>query len=476
MNFRDTEALLGLFIARGYKAVDDPAKADVVLANTCSVRALAENKARSFLGEFQSGHLDTGKISSTFFQSGSDTPRKRGREPRARRRQAPAAGQKRVIGLIGCMARNEGKRLFQKMAHLDLICAPGCLEKIPGYVEEIMRYWSGHPNTGKFSSIISQSGSDTRLHGNRRRIIDLEDRMRDEAAYEAPYRSEQGHANVVISTGCANSCSYCIVPYVRGKLRLRSPKDILAEVKRAVKNGASKITLLGQNVNDYNYKYQISNFKLPDEERPLLRQGFAGACPSPLFNKEGERSFALALVKRGPAEPGRVLDFVGLLKLVEAVDGVKEIDFVSSNPKNLVGKTHGRASLRRQLFELMANSPKIKKIINLPFQSGSNKILKAMYRGYTRAQYLALVKEYKRIVGGQVSTDIIVGFPGETEADFKATMDVVKECKFDMAYIFKYSPRPHTFAADLSDSVEQLIKEQRNNMLLDLQKQVSKTA
>jgi len=423
-NVRDSEALLGLFLARGYKAVNDPVKADVVLANTCSVRALAENKARSFLGEFQEGYSKPSHRERPLTPSLT----KRGDRALALLKRGPAQpgrvlGKKKIIGLVGCMARNEGKRLFQHMAHVDLICSPGVLEKIPGYVEEILESQKSKGKGQKHGVPLTQDAGHKRL-----RIIDLEDRMRDEAAYAAAYRAGKNHASVVISTGCANSCTYCIVPYVRGKLRLRKPEDIVAEVRAAVKNGATKITLLGQNVNDYNY--------------------VGARSPRP---------------GRGNPAP---TNFIDLLKMVAAIPGVEEIDFVSSNPKNT----------SRELFEFMAASKKMKKIINLPFQSGSNKILKAMNRGYTRAQYLALVKEYKRIVGGQVSTDIIVGFPGETEADFKATMDVVKECKFDMAYIFKYSPRPHTFAADLSDSVEQLKKEYRNNMLLDLQKQVSKTA
>ena len=399
MNFRDTEALLGLFIARGYKAVDDPAKADVVLANTCSVRALAENKARSFLGEFQDNRA-------------SIHPAKR---KRVRGTQRP------IVGLIGCMARNEGKRLFQHMAHVDLICAPGVIEKIPGYVEQI-------------------------ISGERKRIIDLEDRMRDEAAYEAPYRREQGHANVVISTGCANSCAYCIVPYVRGKLRLRSPEDILAEVKRVVKNGASKITLLGQNVNDYNYV---------GAERAVVE------CRAPFDTSRQRRNTQGARCIETPAQ----CNFVGLLKMVSAVEGVKEIDFVSSNPKNT----------SVELFEFMASSKKIRKLINLPFQSGSNRILKAMNRGYTRQEYLALVKSYKQIVGGQISTDIIVGFPGENDADFKATRKMMEQCKFDFAFIFKYSVRPHSPAVGLIDDVPKAIKEKRHQELLDLQKRISES-
>ena len=400
MNERDSEALLGLFLARGYKAVNDPAKADVVLANTCSVRALAENKARSFLGEFQKGYA-------------SIRSRALSVSPKAKSIEGHKNTQRPIVGLIGCMARNEGKRLFQKMAHLDLICAPGCLEKIPGYIEDIVK-------------------------GKRKRIIDLEDRTRDEAAYEAPYRSEPGHANVVISTGCANSCAYCIVPYVRGKLRLRKPDDIMAEVKAAVKNGASKITLLGQNVNDYS------------------------SSPSEWSKEAKEELLRSQEHSEGVAEWFRSnrFTFVDLLKLVAAIPGVKEIDFVSSNPKNT----------SKELFKFMAQSKKMKKYINLPFQSGSNRILEAMDRGYTRQEYLTLVKNYKRIVGGQISTDIIVGFPGETDVDFKATRKMVEECKFDFAFIFKYSVRPHSPAAGLIDDVPKEIKEKRHAELLNLQK------
>jgi len=401
MNDRDSEALLGLFIARGYKVADDPVKADVVLANTCSVRALAENKARSFLGEFQGAN-----------------PGVNG-DPGIKRKRIKSTEKKKVVGLIGCMARNEGKRLFQSMAYVDLICAPGALERIPGYVEQIMQA------NGDRSIFADKNGPAPK----RKRIIDLEDRMRDESAYQAPYREKKNHANVVISTGCANSCSYCIVPYVRGSLRLRKPEDILNEVKRAVDGGAKKITLLGQNVNDYEYGVGA---------KPCFRPG------------DGGRLHGIAPT-----------NFVDLLKMVSDIPGVEQIDFISSNPKNT----------SKELFELMASSTKIEKFINLPFQSGSNKILKAMNRGYTREDYLALIKQYRKIVkGGRVGTDVIVGFPGETDEDFADTLDMMKRVKFNVAFIFKYSPRPHSAAFAIVDDVPKNVKEARHQKLLDLQK------
>ncbi|UCC95951.1 MAG: tRNA (N6-isopentenyl adenosine(37)-C2)-methylthiotransferase MiaB, partial [Candidatus Omnitrophota bacterium] len=359
MNDRDSEALLGLFLDKGYNRADTEKEADIILVNTCSVRDHAENRAISYLGSLK-------KLSA-----------------------------KPVIGLIGCMARNRGEELFKRMSHIDLICGPASFAKIPFYVEKIQK--------------------------EKIRIIDLEDGRRDEELYRTAFRIEPDHAQVVISTGCSNHCSYCVVPYVRGKLRLRKPENILDEVKRNVDLGIAKITLLGQNVNDYLYGAR------------LKVQG-----------------------------SGRVT-FVDLLKMVEKVEAVGEISFITSQPRNVPA----------ELFEVMASSSKITKHLHLPFQSGSNRILKMMNRGYTKEKYLQLAKDYKRIVKGSLSTDVIVGFPTETKEDFAETKDILERVEFRYAYIFKYSPRPGTGACKLADNVSREIKEKRHKILLDLQKKIS---
>ncbi|MCQ9206139.1 MAG: MiaB/RimO family radical SAM methylthiotransferase [Omnitrophica bacterium] len=293
------------------------------------------------------------------------------------------------------MARNRGEEIFKKMPHIDLVCGPVSFAKIPAYIEKIQK--------------------------EKTRVIDLDDGLRDEELYQAAFRMEPSHAQVIISTGCSNFCSYCVVPYVRGRLRLRSPEDIVAEVKRNVVLGIKKITLLGQNVNDYEY---------------------------------------------GSGETGhgrRVINFVSLLKMVDAIEGVEEISFITSQPRNTT----------KELFTFMAKSSKMKNSLHLPFQSGSDRILKLMQRGYSCQKYLSLVDDYRRIVRGQLSTDVIVGFPTETDKDFEQTKEILEKVRFKGAYIFKYSPRSRAQSAKITDDVSEEVKKKRHRILLDLQKKIS---
>ncbi len=344
MNDRDSEALLGLFLEKGYVQAKDEKEADLILINTCSVRDHAENRAISYAGSLK---------------------------------KLPA-----IVGLIGCMARNRGEEVFKKMPHLSLICGPASFAKIPDYIGKIQK--------------------------EKTRIIDLDDLKRDEQMYRAAFRIEPDHAQVVISTGCSNYCSYCVVPYVRGELCLRDPEDIELEVKGNIDLGIKKITLLGQNVNDYP-------------------------------------------------------NFTELLSRVEGVKGIGEINFITSQPRNIPDG----------LFEFIAKSDKVSKHLHLPFQSGSNRILKLMNRGYTKEKYLQLVDDYKRIVGGTLSSDLIVGFPSETDQDFFETKDILERVRFRKAYIFKYSPRPRAKSAAMKDDVSEEAKAKRHRILLNLQKQIS---
>jgi len=351
MNDRDTEALSGLFVDKGYTIAGDAQEADVVLVNTCSVRAHAEDRARSYLGSFK-------KLKD----------------------------KRPLVGLIGCMAANQGQELSKRMPHIDLICGPANFAKIPEYIKKIEK--------------------------ERTRIIDLADNARGEDFYQASFRQDSSHAQVIISTGCSNYCSYCVVPYVRGKLRLRKPSDIIGEVKRNISSGIKNITLLGQNVNDYK-------------------------CES--------------------------TDFIRLLGTIAGMEGLESLDFITSQPRNT----------SKELFTLIEKSPKIRKRLHLPFQSGSNRILKVMNRGYTREKYLQLVDDYKKIVGGTLSTDVIVGFPTENEEDFEQTKNILEKVKFSHAFIFKYSPRRAAKSFKLTDDVGKDIKTKRHRILLDLQKKIS---
>ncbi len=380
MNDRDSEALLGLFLDKGYGVAESAQEADLVLVNTCSVRAHAEDRARSYLGSL----------------------RKKG--------TVPIRGQSPIVGLIGCMAANRGEELFGRMPHIDLICGPASFAKIPGYVERIVN-----------------EKRETKGEGRNRRIIDINDGERQENLYQSSFRADSDKAQVIISTGCSNFCSYCVVPYVRGKLRLRKPLDIIDEVKKNISSGIKKITLLGQNVNDYRYKLQA-----------VKSQVTSGKRDTPI-------------------------NFVMLLQMVLGIEGLEELDFITSQPKNT----------SKELFTLIEKSPKIRKRLHLPFQSGSNRILKLMNRGYTKEKYLQLVKDYKKIVGGTISTDVIVGFPTESDEDFNQTKDIIEKVKFSHAFIFKYSPRSTAKSFELADDVSADIKIKRHKILLDLQKKIS---
>jgi tRNA-2-methylthio-N6-dimethylallyladenosine synthase len=244
------------------------------------------------------------------------------------------------------------------------------------------------------------------------RIWETDSENRPDEIYHTEFCSSKNHAFVIISEGCSNYCAYCVVPYVRGALRHRTHENILKEINQAVKNGITSITLLGQNVNSY---------------------------------KSGH------------------MDFTGLLSRINAIKGLKEFEFMTSHPKDTNIK----------LFQAIRRLEKLKKQLHLPLQSGSNKILKKMNRGYTREGFMGLVKDYRKIVpGGLLSTDIIVGFPGESEVDFKHTLELVKAVRFNAAYLFKYSPRPNTAAEKLPDDVTREAKESRHKKLLDLQKKV----
>jgi len=290
----------------------------------------------------------------------------------------------KILGIIGCMAKARGEEIAQKMPYVDIICSPAKMAEIPRFLKEA---------------------------GEGKKTLALEDGARPEEFYHSSFRFEKDRAQVVISTGCSNYCTYCIVPYVRGPLRLRRPQDIISEVKKNIGLGIRRVTLLGQNVNDYHY--------------------------------DG-------------------VDFVGLLREINKLD-LEEISFITSHPKNIPS----------DLFYLMAQSKKIKKYLHLPFQSGSNRILSLMKRGYTKEKYRRIVEDYRKIVRGVLATDVIVGFPTEAEADFLETKEMLEEVKFDFAYIFKYSPRPHTAAFFMKDDVSLDEKKRRHKILLDLQKRIS---
>lgn len=367
MNVRDSEVICGLLAKEGYSFTDDPHNADIILLNTCSVRQHAEDKVWSEIGRYKKG---------------------KGTVP--------------IIGLLGCMASNYKDKVFEKAHNLDFAVGPQDLHKIPAIINKLL-----------------ESGQSPRSGGSplfQRRIWEADGDLRPDEIYHTKFYANKEHAYIVISEGCSNFCSYCVVPYVRSSLRNRKSEHILREIKEALDCGIKKITLLGQNVNAYQDK------------------------------EEG---------------------FVSLLKKVNDLDSLGEFSFVTSHPKDT----------SEDLFKVMADLRKLKKSLHLPVQSGSDRILKLMNRGYTRKSYSELVNKYRKsLKNGALSTDIIVGFPSETERDFQDTFDLVKEIEFDSAFIFKYSPRPHTQAQNFPDDVAKDEKERRHKLILDFQKDVSKSA
>ena len=353
MNVRDSEVVKGLLLAEGYKLVDDDAAADVILYNTCSVRQHAEDKVWSQIG-------------------------KHGNHP-----------NNKIIGVIGCMAQNYKKEIFKRAPVVDIVCGPSNIDNIALYLGQALR--------------------------SKEAVLGADEKKRKDNIYHTGFYEDKDHAYVVISEGCDNFCSYCVVPYVRGRLRHREHGKILKEVSDAVGQGVNSITLLGQNVSSY--------------------------------------------VDSG-------IDFTELLKMVSGIPGIKSLTFLTSHPKNT----------KQELFRIMAQTPVIKKQLHLPVQSGSDKVLKAMNRGYTVKKYIEMVDQYRGIVyNGKLSTDIIVGFPKETEKDFEKTLSLVREVRFDAAYIFKYSPRPNTKAAAYEDDVLPETKQRRHAELLKLQKEISRS-
>jgi tRNA-2-methylthio-N6-dimethylallyladenosine synthase len=374
MNVRDSQVIQGLLRAQGYVLTDNPQSADIILFNTCSVRQRAEERVWSELGRFRRTS-DGGWV----IKSSDHTPY--------------ALRHKPVIGVIGCMAQNYKDEIFKKAPHVDIVCGPSEIGNIALYLQEAIR--------------------------SKKLITAVTHKRRQEKIYHTGFHETSDHAYVVISEGCDNYCSYCVVPYVRGRLRHRSAASVLKEIKIAIQNGIHNITLLGQNVNSYVH---------------------------------------------GPVTGKKQVDFVSLLKKISTVEGIHSLGFLTCHPKDTT----------RRLFDFMGRNPLVKKSLHMPFQSGSNRILQKMKRGYTVKKYLALVDDYRAIVyNGQLSTDVIVGFPGEREEDFQATRRLMEKVRFDMAFIFKYSPRPHTRAALLEDDVPQAVKERRNNELLNLQRTIS---
>ncbi len=356
MNARDSEKLEGILKIIGYVPIESE-KADFVIYNTCTVRENANLK---------------------------------------------------VYGHLGLLSN------YKKKNPEMIICMCGCMMQEGHVVEKIRKSYKfidlvfGTHNIYKFAELLYSSVT------NKRMIIDIwedTDKIVEELPIERKFSFKSG---VNIMFGCNNFCSYCIVPYVRGRERSRQPEDIINEIKKLVADGVVEIMLLGQNVNSYG-----KNLTTP-------------------------------------------MSFAELLRQVEQIDGIERIRFMTSHPKDLSD----------ELIEVMASSKKICKQLHLPVQSGSSRILKIMNRHYDKEHYLGLVEKIKKAIPDiSLTTDIIVGFPGETEEDFLETMDVVRKVQYDSAFTFIYSKRTGTPAASMDDQIpEDVVKERFDRLLAEVQK------
>ena len=351
MNARDSEKLTGILELVGFELVEDE-KADLVLYNTCTVRENANLKVYGHLG----------------FMS-----------------NAKKKNPDKIVCLCGCMMQEETvvEKIKKSYRFVDLVF--------------------GTPNIYKFAELLFNSVSQKKM------VIDIlpdADKVVEDLPIERKYSFKSG---VNIMFGCNNFCTYCIVPYVRGRERSRKPEDIIAEIKRLVADGVVEIMLLGQNVNSYGK------------------------------NLEEKMTFA------------------ELLQQIEKIEGLERIRFMTSHPKDLSD----------ELIDVMAASKKICRHIHLPVQSGSTRVLKAMNRVYTKEDYLALVDRIKaKIPDVSLKTDIIVGFPGETEEDFLETLDVVRKVQYDSAFTFIYSKRTGTKAASMENQIDEATVKHRFDRLL----------
>lgn len=359
-NENDTERIRGMLAEMGYDFCDDSKIADVVIYNTCAVRENAEQKVFGRIGILK--HIKESR-------------------------------PEMVIGLCGCMVQQEhiAEKIKKVHEHVDLVFGTHALYRFPELLYKTLT--------------------------QKKTVVDIEN-SDGAIAEDIPIKHEdKSKAWVSIMYGCNNFCTYCIVPYVRGRERSRTPENILSEIKALVADGCSEVCLLGQNVNSY--------------------------------GKDLEEK----------------IDFADLMRMVNDIDGIKRIRFMTSHPKDISDK----------LIDAMAECDKVCHQLHLPFQAGSDKVLKRMNRNYTKEQYLAKIEKVKaKIPDIALSTDVIVGFPTETNEDFEHTLDVLRKVQFDNIFSFIYSRREGTPAAKLDFVLTDEQIHNNFNRLLEVQNEISK--
>jgi len=358
MNAHDSEKVVGTLISQGYRQVPTVEQAGLVLYNTCSIRDKAEQKVFHRLADYK---------------------------------KLQAQGKK--FGVLGCVAQQEGEKIFERAPHVSLVCGSASYRNLPQMLTQIENAEAAKPA----------------------RVTGLDDRETDEC-FETEFtaRSNPHRGYITIIEGCDKFCSYCVVPFTRGKERSRTSDSVLGEARKMAELGYSEIQLLGQNVNSYH-------------------------------DPAGKRSFA------------------DLLTAVGEIPGVRRVRFTTSHPKDF----------GRDIVEAIDSQPTLCDHVHLPVQSGSSRVLEGMQRLYNREQYLERIswmKSARREIA--ITTDIIVGFPGETDRDFEQTLSLLQEVEYDGVFAFKYSPRPNTPAIRLEDAIPDAEKARRLAVLMEKQRAI----
>ncbi len=434
MNELDSELVSGQLRAMGYSFTQEREQADVVLYNTCSVREHAEQKVWSRLGE-----------------------------DRIRKQTRPGM----VVGVLGCMAERDGTDLIRRMPVVDILIGPGELDKLPGLLDNAVRTRESLAAdagiaTTEFdeSAVVPRlvSASQVALQGNiSRRSATLAAaadnlEMLDLSRSVSP-DDHSGSAYVRITRGCNKFCTYCVVPFTRGAEMHRPPRHIVDECKRLANSGVIEITLLGQTVNHYRFEHGAA-VALDGVMQPQKGRSYAGGH------------------SRDPFAGANTTTFADLLAMIhDEVPAIQRLRFVTSYPRDFGD----------DVLQVIRDHPRICRYLHVPAQSGSNRILEKMNRGYTVEEYLEFLDRSRAFLHQPeigrpltVAGDIIVGFPTETDADFVATISLIEKARYKNCFIFKYSPRPGTIAFDkLEDDVPEDVKRRRNNELLAIQHRVS---
>jgi len=376
MNVHDSEKVIGTLVHEGYRQVEAVEQADLILYNTCSIRDKAEQKVFHRLADYK-------KLLS----------------------------QGKKFGVLGCVAQQEGEKIFERAPHVSLVCGSASYRNLPQMLEQL-EAGSPKPEAG---SRISHPEARRSKAESLIRITGLDDRETDkcfETEFTARTNPHRGYITII--EGCDKFCAYCVVPFTRGKERSRTSESILAEARQMADLGYTEIQLLGQNVNSYK-------------------------------DPAGKRSFA------------------ELLAAVGEVPGIRRVRFTTSHPRDF----------GRDIIEAIDAVPTLCDHIHLPVQSGSDRVLSIMQRLYTREQYLeriAWMKAARRDIS--ITSDLIVGFPGETEEDFAETLALVEEVGYDAVFTFKYSPRPNTPSLALEDAIPEEEKSRRLEVLMNKQKEI----